>query len=347
MQDFPRICPIVLGFGDQKDMQKCVESLIAQKDVEILKIIVVQNGASEDSMASLERTFSNVLVIRNVKNEGAATGRNIAIRASVKFNPDFFFFADNDAIFDNHAIISLVKASKENPDAGLLSCLVLRKSHPEKIFSAGGFVVPPLGAIHIYTINTTLSSWNVDFAPSIGMLFPIRTVKVIGLMDDRLFVYDEDLEWCLRAKKAGLNTLIVRDALAYHDITAGKMQSPKRLYYGQRNRLFVYNQYGYFDSISEPKIINQLVDGLGKTIFGGQGDLSITGAGAYLFAIFDFARKRYGSCPKMFERENTHYLEYKLWVYLRRTLLFTLLKNTYRKGRNLWHMISSKDDKKI
>ncbi len=315
----PIVCSIVLAFGSESELFNCISALVCQEGIQ-QHIIVVQNGARLSLMDDLEETFSALEVIRNGENVGAAAGRNIGIRKAARYDADYIFLADNDAVVTPNAVHELVRASEDRPDAGFLSSLVYRKSQPEKIFSAGAFVQPPLDTIHLYQIDAGSTAIEVDFAPSLAMLVPMTTIRRVGLMDERLFVYDEDLDWCLRGCECGLKTIVITSSLAYHDTTPQKRASPRRIYYGTRNRLVVANRYGFFSSILEWKVARRLA----QRFFGRlvqRGDLSFTGASAHLVAVTHFLWGRLGQCPSFLNHPYEGFVEGRIRRRLRRMLL--------------------------
>jgi rhamnosyltransferase len=96
---------------------------------------------------------------------------------------------------------------------------------------------------------------DTDMLITSGCLLSARVLQEIGLMDERLFIDNIDMEWCFRAKAAGYRLLGVSDALLYHRLgdeirrlplitRAVLIHSPERQYHMMRNRILLYRR-GY------------------------------------------------------------------------------------------------------
>ena len=327
---FPKICSIVLCYGAIKEMYDCIESLVNQKEIEHT-IILVQNGAIDSLMNELSAKFENVIIVRNGCNIGAAAGRNLGIKEAKNYSPQYIFFADNDAIIADKSISLLVSTSKELPKAGFLSCLSYSKSNPERIFSGGAYFIPPISTKHINNlVGQKKTIYEVDFASTLALLVPISTIDEIGWMDEKLFVYDEDVDWCLRGKQKGLSTIVNSYALAYHDITPGKLQSPFRIYYGLRNRLAIAKKLGYMDSFWQPNVFWPVIYEIFKPLIGKYHPLGLTCSLARIVAVIHFLRGRYGICPTYLNLPRSDYLEEKLGVWLINTPIWSIAKSVKR-----------------
>jgi GT2 family glycosyltransferase len=73
------------------------------------------------------------------------------------------------------------------------------------------------------------------------MLVPREAAERVGLLDEALFAYAEDVEWSLRARAAGLSIVVVPSSIVYHRVSAasGGASSSNTLYYALRNGLVV------------------------------------------------------------------------------------------------------------
>jgi GT2 family glycosyltransferase len=71
------------------------------------------------------------------------------------------------------------------------------------------------------------------------MLLTRRAIETVGLFDESYFFSFEDLDWCLRARRAGFASVVAPDARVYHQGSASMGDSPERLYYAARNHLKV------------------------------------------------------------------------------------------------------------
>jgi GT2 family glycosyltransferase len=155
----------------------------------------------------------------------------------------------------------------------------------------------------------------------------VRTVQEIGGLDAHLFVYDEDADWCLRAKRTGLKTLVVTAAHAYHDVPRGKFQ-PRHVYYLTRNRLVIAKRHEYLSHIFDGAVM-KWVAVRAWTIMWANHDLAFSCSFAFWAAVFDFLRNRMGECPASFNRPPHEFME----AQIRRRLRVTWLWQSARRAK--------------
>jgi GT2 family glycosyltransferase len=324
IEQIPLVCTVVLAYGSSpSDLIDCLESLRNQTGVR-QSIGVIQNGAPNDLMTRIEERFQWIHLIRNGQNVGAAAGRNIGIAWAESCHPDYLFFADNDATFAPNALQELIHSARSNPQAGFLGCVLYRKNEPGVVFSAGARMHTPLIEDHLLVIDPTRQVIQVDFVGSGAMLVPVETIRQIGRMDEGLFVYYEDADWCLRGQKAGLDTLVVTASAAFHDVPRGKI-NPRHVYYTTRNRLVVARRHGFFASLRERSVLVQIFSNAVRLALADD-DLALTCAFAYSVAVIHAWRGRLGRCPDAFDRRNDIFLEGRLRRRIRATRLWHLMR---------------------
>ncbi len=88
-------------------------------------------------------------------------------------------------------------------------------------------------------------SRKVDYITGCCLLIKRQVIEKIGLLSEDYFLYYEDVDWCLRAKKAGYDCGLVANAKIYHkqSRSAGEFSYPY-IYYHSRNGLILGNRFG-------------------------------------------------------------------------------------------------------
>lgn len=84
-----------------------------------------------------------------------------------------------------------------------------------------------------------------DFITGCALLVKRKVIEKIGFLDERFFLYWEDVDWGLRAKKAGYRNVLVPSAHIWHKISVstGGPASPLKAYHKTRSHLFFANLY--------------------------------------------------------------------------------------------------------
>jgi len=87
--------------------------------------------------------------------------------------------------------------------------------------------------------------WEAQFLPSCGMLVRGKLFEEGLYFDEGMFVYHNDVDFCLKARRAGWKVVVVRDAKMWHKVsgTVG-VYSPMMIYYKGRNKILLFKRYG-------------------------------------------------------------------------------------------------------
>jgi len=184
----------------------------------------------------------------------------------LKNGADYIFILNNDTEIDSSCLVSLVEAAKLHPKAGILTPKIYyapgfefhqdRYTDNEKgkvIWYAGGEVdwVNILGR-HFGVDEVDRGQFDkqkeVFFATGCAFLGRREVFEKVGFFDDRFFLYLEDLDFSLRAIKAGFKILFIPQAVVYHKnaVSSGGSGSKLQNYYLTRNRLLFGFKHGYW-----------------------------------------------------------------------------------------------------
>jgi GT2 family glycosyltransferase len=141
----------------------------------------------------------------------------------------------------------LVETAERHPDAGIVSPVVLYRDAPDVVASAGlrfdprrGYQGRPLGMGERYREDTA-GAREVDASHGAAMLVPADVVREIGMLDDRLYLRVEDVEWSLRMRGARKRVFVAPGARVWHGVSSssGGEHSPLIAYYDTRNSFVV------------------------------------------------------------------------------------------------------------
>ena len=241
---------MVLNWNATEETLACLESL-GSSDWPRLTTIVVDNASRDDIAPALERVFPDAILIRNEANLGFAGGMNSGIRRALELEADFVLLLNNDTLVAPTMVRLLVQTAEEHPDAGIVSPLEFFRDAPETIASAGrrcdlrrAYQGPPLhmgerdaGQFH--------GAREVDTPSGTAMLVPAQVVREVGLLDETLYLYIEDVDWAMRIKETGRRVYVSFDARLWHGVAtaSGGENSPQVTYYHARNMFVVSNRH--------------------------------------------------------------------------------------------------------
>ena len=239
------IAAVILNYNTPDDTLLAVRSLQASRRP-LDHIIVVDNGPGDACEHALAPLRDAIRFIRSPGNVGFSAGCNIGIRAALDAGADMVLLVNSDAVLAPDALERLEHALAAAPQAGLAAPLIVSRAEPGIVGSAGIAYSTASGRMRHEGFGARTDdlcegpAHAADVVSGCVMLIRTSVFERIGDFDERYFYSFEDIEFCLRARRAGLTSLLVPSALAYHEghRSIGPA-SASRLYYAARNHLLL------------------------------------------------------------------------------------------------------------
>lgn len=254
---------VIVNWNLKADTLECLASLKHLKLTGMkLAVIVVDNASADGSVPAIRQKFPDVIVLENKKNLGFSGGNNIGIDFALKQGADFVWLLNNDTIVDPLALLALIDVVKRN-GADIAGSKIYfykgREFHRERYQQGeAGRVVWYAGGLidwqNMYASHRGVDAVDVgqfdeitetDFVTGCSMFVSARVFKAIGRLDERFFLYLEDLDFCLRARLAGFKLFYAPKSLIWHKNAGSTSRpgNPLHEYYFTRNRLFIGMRY--------------------------------------------------------------------------------------------------------
>lgn len=271
MSNSPLVSIISINYNG---LQLTLDMLASFKNVTYpnIEIIIVDN-ASKEIPDQIVKDFPEVILFKNLVNEGFAGGNNRGMEIA---KGDYFLLLNNDTEVPPGFLEPLVDRAEMDKNIGIICPKLLYFDHPGIIQYAGYTPINPVtGRGHGIGINhpddgTFDTACITHRAHGAAMFIPRKVVENAGLMAELYFLYYEEMDYCERIKKAGYDIWYEPASHVYHkeSMTTGK-NSLLKTYYLSRNRLlylrrnvrwpiFVLTILYYF-LIAVPKNVLQLV----------------------------------------------------------------------------------------
>lgn len=243
MNATPKTAIVVLNWNGKADTLACLDSL-RQMDYPAHRVIVVDNGSSDDSVAAIREAHPWVHLIENGANLGFAGGNNVGIRAALETDTEFVMLLNNDTLIAPDCIDHLVEAAQAHRDVGILGARIFYMESPDVVWFDRAvwnretlrFDFPGQGETETKLSEQPLET---EYVCGAAMFFRAEVARRIGLLDKRFFLVYEESDWCFTARDAGYRCLTIPKARVWHRVGAsfGSEQSPLRAYFTARNRL--------------------------------------------------------------------------------------------------------------
>lgn len=214
------VAVVVPNWNGADDLRSCLESLKTQSLV--ARIIVVDNGSSDNSIALLEK-YADIEIILHEKNLGFAGGVNAGFRRAIKDGLKYVATLNNDAIADKNWLKHLVKVLDSQPETGIVTSKILT-ADGKRLDSTGDYLTSwglpyPRGRGE-KAINAYDDRVDVFGASGGASLYRVGMLQEIGLFDEDFFAYYEDVDLSFRAQLAGWKIRYAPEAIVYHKIGA-------------------------------------------------------------------------------------------------------------------------------
>lgn len=213
MNNFPKVFIIVLNYNGKDTIIECLKS-VYQTDYPNYELVVTDNDSQDGSFELARNYFSGAHFIKNEKNIGFAAGNNVAIRFALERFADYIFLLNNDALIEKDILLKLVEAAEKDEKAGIASPVIFNGDN--HIWFAGGKIKwLKMKATHLFDKLSDVP-YETGYASGCAMLIKKEVFREIGLFDERYFLYYEDADFCLRARRKGFKSFVVPSARVIH-----------------------------------------------------------------------------------------------------------------------------------
>ncbi|MFQ6015487.1 MAG: glycosyltransferase family 2 protein [Anaerolineae bacterium] len=267
----PDLAVVIVSYNTCQLLEACLESLFASLERSSASrqthhVCVVDNASTDDSVPMLRQRFPKVHLVVNPENRGFAAANNSALkklgfglsrkRTDSDAVPRYVLFLNPDTEVRGEAIDTMVRFLDSNSQVGVAGAKLL---FPDGRWQHSAFAFPTLAQtffdffpINHRLINSRLngrypaSSYSGEpFAVDhpLGAAFMVRgeVIEQVGLLDERFFIYCEEIDWCWRIKEAGWDICCVPQAEVIHHVAASTSQFRDEMFvqlWRSRYRLF-------------------------------------------------------------------------------------------------------------
>lgn len=215
------------------------------------------NGGEEQMEDALDRTppATRLVVIRNRDNLGFTGGNNVAIHYALSRGApaDYVFLLNNDAMPKADCLTLLISADLKTR-AGIVGAVVLTGNGHDVEFAKSGpclalFFAPIIKSFRPLPPDGK-ALWESGYVNGSAMLIRKDVLIAVygrgrGYLDDRLFLYWDEIAFCNTAWKMGFKCVVVRDAAVLHKggKSSGGFVNPIYYYYSGRNRVLLVGEF--------------------------------------------------------------------------------------------------------
>ena len=246
----PDVAIVIVSWNTKGLLRKCLESVYAETKKYTFEIWVVDNDSPDNSAGMVAEEFPGVKLIPNKTNNGFAPANNQALRVA---NAKNYLLLNPDTVVLDGAIDKMLDYIYEHKP-GAVTCkllnddMTLQKSVNNffslwRSFFENRFLAEVLQSFS-HSGSLFMSYWDhnelreIDWAYGAVILFSREIYDKVGILDDRYYIYAEEMDFFYRIKKAGYKSVFLPDV---HIIHFGKSSSRQR-----RAEMFIMNYKSFY-----------------------------------------------------------------------------------------------------
>ncbi len=239
---------IMVNWNGKPYLQASISSALAELANWGGELLLVDNASTDGSVDFVRRNFSNVTILQTGENLGGAGGFSAGMKAALQCKKcEFIWLLDNDIVVEPNALAPLLGTLDTNSNAGAAGSQICLYSKPDTIQEIGARLTPWFGGLQQcfsgqQRLPPTEPAFEVDYLAACSILIRRSCLEQIGVFGD-FFIFYDDVEWGLRAKRAGWSLWGVPTSVIRHQYSATKPIIPWREYYRKRNRLALLAAY--------------------------------------------------------------------------------------------------------
>lgn len=235
---------IIVSWNVREDLLKCIRSIEENKPSCTFEVIITDNASTDCTVDMIKKCFPEVKIIENHDNIGFAAANNQALKIS---QSKYILFLGPDTIIHPKSLDILIEFLDSNEDVG--GC-------GPKLLNADGSTQDSVrrfpsfrGALHRHTAFKFLGlfkgeyrRWlmydfnedkqrDVDQVMGAALMVRRSVTEQVGVMDERFFIYYEEVDLCYRIKQAGWRVVFMPEAVITHlgGRSAGQMPVEKHI----------------------------------------------------------------------------------------------------------------------
>ncbi len=246
----PTLSIVIVNYNAQKHLENCLESLTSSPPAIAHDIIVVDNASVDGSVEAVRTRWPAITLIEQPSNMGFSAGNNAGIRASAG---TLILLLNNDTIVPAGAIDALTAQLLAHPDAAVAGPRLVDETGRVEV--SFGRMISPLNEVRQKLTMTlhglgvarsversTRRTRYVDWVSGACLLVRRADAEQAGLLDERYFLYTEDVDFCAAVRAQGRRVLFTPAAEIVHLRGRSRSTAPKAA-----NAAYRRSQIAFYD----------------------------------------------------------------------------------------------------
>ncbi len=215
----PDLSISIINWNTHELLAGCLQTIEQNKDGLKVEVIVVDNASKDGSQEMVQKRFPHVILLENEENLGFARANNQAIEAS---HGRYIMLLNSDTLLQPGSPQAMVSFMDSHPDVGIVGAELLHRdgSLQRSWAKFPSIFSEVLGANFRsrkrYTTKKAPLAYEVDWVGGACLLIRRTTMEQVGPLDERFFMYSEELDWCYRTRQLGWLVCYLPGATVVH-----------------------------------------------------------------------------------------------------------------------------------
>lgn len=257
---------IIINYNTPDHIKRCLQSIKQVKDNIKKEVIVIDNASIDQSVRMIKSQFPWVKLIRSDKNLGFAGGNNLGLKQA---QGKYILLLNSDTRVLKNTFKAMIDYMDQNPEVGVSTCRVELTSGKLDPACHRGFPTP----WNAFTYFSGLEKLFPRFKPfagyhqgwkdlniiheidcPVGAFFLTRKkiIDKVGLLDERFFIYAEDIDWAFRIQKAGHKIMYVpATKIIHYKKASGRKKTQKGKVTQDVHKIRRTTSYYFFETMKQ------------------------------------------------------------------------------------------------
>lgn len=224
----PKLTISIVNYNAGQFLLNCLESIEKVKNEADIKVFVVDNHSTDDSVILAKKRFKQIEYILNKDNAGFGRAHNQVLR---KVDSGYILILNPDTVIEKNVLSTMLDFMDNNLEVGAATCEIVFTDGNVDLTAHRGFPTPLASLLYFlgndskyHLSNKNLKTIHeVDAISGSFFLTKVEVLQKAGLFDEDYFMYAEDIDLSLRIKQAGYKIMYVPTVkiLHYKGISSG------------------------------------------------------------------------------------------------------------------------------
>jgi N-acetylglucosaminyl-diphospho-decaprenol L-rhamnosyltransferase len=223
----PSLTIVIVSYNVRDELHLCLRSIAGDASSLATHVVVVDNGSSDGTPDMIRERWPSVQLIEAGRNLGFARANNRGIRAT---ESEYVLLLNPDTVMRPGAAAVLVDALIRHPDAAAAGPRLVDEAGMAEL--SFGWSISPLGELRqkvvgglyarrLAPVVRRVDRWSRqagerEWVSGACVLLRRRDLEAVGLLDERFFMYTEDVDLCVQLRRRGRTILFVPEAEVLH-----------------------------------------------------------------------------------------------------------------------------------